>query len=70
MAAESLIWAQVSFFLASGWTPYPQFRIPVLPPPWPDQLWRILISKSAHLIWKLCCERVIRNKNNPIVYTR
>ncbi|KAF8224217.1 hypothetical protein L208DRAFT_1410646 [Tricholoma matsutake] len=26
-------------------------------PPGANRLWRILISKSAHLIWKLCCER-------------
>ncbi|KAF8223809.1 hypothetical protein L208DRAFT_1515877 [Tricholoma matsutake] len=30
-----------------------------------EHLWRILISESAHLIWKIHCdERVIRNENN------
>jgi len=33
--------------------------------PGANRLWRILISKSAHLIWKLRCERVIRNENTP-----
>ncbi|KAF7419654.1 hypothetical protein PC9H_002246 [Pleurotus ostreatus] len=28
-----------------------------------DRLWRILISESAYLIWKLRCERVIQNEN-------
>jgi len=28
-------------------------------------LWRILVSESAHLIWKLRCKRVIRNENTP-----
>ncbi|KAF9487810.1 hypothetical protein BDN71DRAFT_1363744, partial [Pleurotus eryngii] len=27
------------------------------------RLWRILVSESAHLIWKLRCERVIANEN-------
>ncbi|KAL4255818.1 hypothetical protein AB1N83_014347 [Pleurotus pulmonarius] len=29
------------------------------------RLWKILISESAHLIWKLRCERVISNENRP-----
>ena len=35
--------------------------------PGADQLWRILISESAHLIWRIRCERVIKNDNNPYV---
>ncbi|KDQ31790.1 hypothetical protein PLEOSDRAFT_1034649 [Pleurotus ostreatus PC15] len=30
-----------------------------------DRLWRILVSESAYLIWKLRCERVIQNDNTP-----
>ncbi|KAF9487573.1 hypothetical protein BDN71DRAFT_1404525 [Pleurotus eryngii] len=30
-----------------------------------DRLWRILVSESAYLIWKLQCERVIQNENTP-----
>jgi hypothetical protein len=30
-----------------------------------NRLWRIIVSESAHLIWKLRCERVIRNENTP-----
>ncbi|KDQ33712.1 hypothetical protein PLEOSDRAFT_1031451 [Pleurotus ostreatus PC15] len=30
-----------------------------------NRLWRILISESAYLIWKLRCERVIQNGNTP-----
>ena len=26
---------------------------------------RILVSELAHLIWKLCCERVIKHENTP-----
>ncbi|KAF9495500.1 hypothetical protein BDN71DRAFT_1391246, partial [Pleurotus eryngii] len=28
-------------------------------------LWRILVSKSAYLIWKLRYKRVIQNENTP-----
>ncbi|KAJ8690307.1 hypothetical protein PTI98_011742 [Pleurotus ostreatus] len=30
-----------------------------------ERLWRIIVSESAHLIWKLRCERVIQNENAP-----
>ena len=30
-----------------------------------NHLWRILVSESAHLIWKLRCKRVKRNENTP-----
>ncbi|KAK1216048.1 hypothetical protein PQX77_021325 [Marasmius sp. AFHP31] len=30
-----------------------------------NRLWKILISESAHLIWRLRCERVIGNDNRP-----
>lgn len=29
------------------------------------RLWRIIVSESAYLIWKLRCERVIQNENTP-----
>jgi len=29
---------------------------------WENRFYRILITKSAHLIWKIRCERVIRNE--------
>ncbi|KAK7461033.1 hypothetical protein VKT23_008961 [Stygiomarasmius scandens] len=34
-----------------------------------ERLWRILISESAYLIWKLRCERVIQNENTPFSQT-
>ncbi|KAJ8089863.1 hypothetical protein PM082_018440 [Marasmius tenuissimus] len=29
------------------------------------RLWKILIEESAYLLWRMRCERVIRNKNEP-----
>lgn len=31
----------------------------------PDRLYRILITETAHLIWKLRCERVIGGREQP-----
>ncbi|EIM91131.1 uncharacterized protein STEHIDRAFT_49333, partial [Stereum hirsutum FP-91666 SS1] len=33
--------------------------------PGANRLWRILISESAHLIWKLCCIRRIQHEDDP-----
>jgi hypothetical protein len=35
--------------------------------PGANRLWRILVSESAHLIWKLHCERVIKHGNTPYI---
>ncbi|KAJ7351636.1 hypothetical protein DFH08DRAFT_694381 [Mycena albidolilacea] len=33
-----------------------------------DRLYRILVSETAHLIWKLCCTRVIERGSDPTCY--